>query len=106
MPYITAKAHIPIAQTSQQRNNRWSYSGTVGLYQGKSDVWALDTALSWNFDRTSTHSRTLAAEAEASYYLTQNITVGVYGSYMLKGKAKNQTDVYDKTLGAHLRFYF
>jgi len=106
LPYVTFNVHTPVAQTEQDRLNKWSYNGKVGVYQGKCGVWSLDTALAWKFDRTAEHARTLAAEAEASYYLTKNMTVGVYGSYMLDGKAKNHTDLYDKTVGARLRLYF
>ena len=106
LPYVTFNVHTPVGQTNQDRLNKWSYNGKVGVYQGKCGVWALDTALAWAFDRTAEHGRYLSAEAEASYYLTKNMTLGVYGSYMLDGKAKGQTDVYDKTVGARLRLYF
>ena len=106
LPYVTFNVHTPVAQTNQGRTDRWSYNGKVGLYQGKCGVWSLDTALAWAFDRTARHARTLSAEAEASYYLTKNMTLGVYGSYMLDGKAKGQTDLYDKSVGARLRLYF
>lgn len=105
LPYATFTVHTPVAQTKHGREDRWSYNGKVGVYQGKCGVWALDTALAWEFDRTD-HSRYLTAEAEASYYLTKNMTLGVYGSYMLDGKAKNDTDVYGKQVGARLRLYF
>ena len=106
LPYATFNVHTPVAQTRDGRTNKWGFNGKVGVYQGKCGVWALDTALAWAFDRTAAHARTLTAEAEASYYLTKNMTVGVYGSYMLDGKAKGNTDLYDKTVGARLRLYF
>ena len=106
LPYVTFNVHTPVAQTEEGHEDSWSYNGKVGVYQGKCGVWSLDTALAWAFDRTDRHARTLSAEAEASYYLTENVTVGVYGSYMLDGKAKGNADVYDKTVGARLRLYF
>ena len=106
LPYVTFNVHTPVAQTDQERLNKWSYDGKIGVYQGKCGVWALDTALAWAFDRSDAHARTLTAEAEASYYLTKNMTLGVYGSYMLDGKAKYNTDIYGKTVGARLRLYF
>ena len=106
LPYVTFNVHTPVAQTKDGHADRWSYNGKVGLYQGECGVWSLDTALAWAFDRTDRHARTLSAEAEASYYLTKNMTLGVYGSYMLDGKAKGQMDLYDKTVGARLRLYF
>ncbi|MBQ3695631.1 MAG: hypothetical protein II938_01500 [Alphaproteobacteria bacterium] len=106
LPYATFKVHTPVAQTSEWRTNKWGYSGKVGVYQGKCGVWALDTALAWAFDRTDSHTRTLTAEAEASYYLTKNMTVGIYGSYLLDGKTKWADHMYDKAVGARLRLYF
>ena len=105
LPYVTFNVHTPVAQTKEWRTNKWSYDGKVGLYQGKCEVWSLDTGLVMNFDRTD-HSRYLTAEAEASYYLTKNMTLGVYGSYLLDGKEKGDPDVYNKTVGARLRLYF
>jgi hypothetical protein len=105
MPYATFAVETPVGQ--KKGADKWGYSGKVGVYQGKCGVWALDTALAWEFDRNRDYkSRTLTAEAEASYYLTKNMTVGVYGSYMLDGKAKDHADLYDKTVGARLRLYF
>ncbi len=112
LPYVTFKVHTPVAQSKYDdegdvvHNDKWGYSGKVGVYQGQCGVWSLDTALAWKFDRTADHERTLSAEAEASYYLTKNMTLGVYGSYMLDGKGKDQTDIYGKTVGARLRLYF
>ena len=106
LPYATFKVHAPVAQTKEFRTNKWGYGGKVGVYQGKCGVWALDTALALDFDRTDAHARTLSVEAEASYYLTKNVTIGVYGSYLLDGKAKWADDLYDKSVGARLRLYF
>ncbi len=107
LPYATFTVRTPVAQSKKfGHEDRWSYNGKVGVYQGKCGVWGLDTALVWAFDRTDRHMRTLTAEAEASYYLTKNVTLGVYGSYMLDGKAKHDTDIFDKSVGARLRLYF
>jgi len=106
LPYVTLNVHTPVAQTVVNEQGNWSYSGKIGTYQGKCGVWGLDTALVWGFDRTANHMRSLSAEAEASYYLAKNMTVGVYGSYMLKGDGKFDSDWYNKSLGARLRLYF
>lgn len=106
LPYAVFGVHTPVAQTHEDRTNRWAYAGKVGVYQGKCGVWALDTGLAVNFDRQD-HSRYLTAEAEASYYLTKNMTVGVYGSYLLDAKEKaGSGDTYGKSVGARLRLYF
>jgi len=105
LPYVSFNVHSPVGQTAMNRRTKWNYGGKVGVYQGKCSVWALDTALDLQFDR-QTHSRYLSAEAEASYYLTKNTAVGIYGSYMLDGKQKDQVDLYNKTVGARLRLYF
>jgi len=103
LPYISGSVVTPVAQTS--RDNRWAYNTKIGLYQGACGVWSLDTGLVLGFDRAD-HRRTLTAEAEASYYLASNVTLGVYGSYMLNGKKEQRTDLYNKSVGARLRLYF
>ena len=105
MPYVSLNVVTPVAQTS--RDNRWNYTGRVGVYQGKCEVWSLDTGLAMNFDRAD-HSHDFTADAEASYYLTKNVTLGVYGSYLLDRQEKFDGDEHnhEKTVGARLRMYF
>ncbi len=105
LPYISGSVVTPVAQTRDGRTNRWNYTTRVGVYQGKCGVWSLDTGVAVNFDRAD-HSRYVTADAEASYYLTKNMTLGVYGSYLLDGKEKGNPDVYGKSVGARLRLYF
>ena len=113
LPYATFGVHTPVAQTTKgysadrvfNGKDRWNYNGKIGLYQGKCGVWALDTALAVDFNRQS-HSRRLTAEAEASYYLTKNATLGIYGSYLLDAHVKSDPKVHEKTAGARLRLYF
>lgn len=106
LPYVTFNVHTPVAQTRDGRTHKWSFDGKLGVFQGECGVWSLNTALVWAFDRTAAHARTLSAEAEADYYLTKNMALGVYGSYMLDGKAKWNTDLYNKSIGARLHLYF
>ena len=105
MPYVSLNVVTPVGQKS--RANRWNYTGRVGVYQGKCGVWALDTGLEMAFDRAD-HSHNLTVDAEASYYLTKNMTLGVYGSYLLDRQEKNDGDVHNhaRTVGARMRLYF
>ena len=111
LPYISGSVVTPVGQKS--RANRWNYTTKVGVYQGKCGVWGLDTGITVNFDRAD-HSRYVTADAEASYYLTKNMTLGVYGSYVLDAREKKGTfsdnyvgaDIYGKSVGARLRLYF
>ena len=105
---MTGGVEIPVAQKSGIKGiagNKLIYNTKIGVYQGACEVWSLDTGLRLVYDENR-EARTLTAEAEASYYLRHNVTVGVYGSYLLDGASKYSTDIYDKAVGARLRMFF
>lgn len=108
LPYVLVAEELPIAQA--KGNDKPVYTAKVGLYQGKCNVWSLDTGIRWTHseDGISAISEINAytAEAEASYYLAKNTTIGVYGTYTFEGTAKYDTDVYDKSVGVRLRWFF
>ncbi len=108
MPYITGAVEIPVGQKSGTKGiagDKFIYNTKAGVYQGQCEVWALDTGLRLSYDE-NTEERIVAAEAEASYYLTPTTTLGIYGSYALDGRAKYGRDVYDKSAGVRLRMFF
>lgn len=105
LPYIELGEELPIGQ--KKGADKPTYTAKAGLYQGKCEVWALDTGIRYIHDEnTDTEGTAYNAEAEASYYLTKKVAVGVYGSYTLKGKAKVDADVHNKSVGARLRWFF
>lgn len=103
LPYVSGSVEIPVAQKSA--GDKFIYNARAGIYQGKCEVWALDTGLRLTYDE-NVEARYVTADAEASYYITPKTTLGIYGSYMLDGRQKGGTDVYDKTAGLRLRMFF
>lgn len=103
LPYVSGGIEIPVAQ--KRWGNKLSYNTKAGIYQGKCEVWALDTGVRLNYDE-NTEARTFVAEAEASYYLTPKATIGVFGTYTFGGKAEKKTDIYSKSAGARVRMFF
>lgn len=106
LPYILVAEELPIAQSKGY--DKPVYHAKLGLYQGKTENWGLDTGIRWihNVDDGSSKQTVCNAEVEASYYLTKNGAVSVYGTYALDGKAKNNADVYEKSIGLRLRWFF
>ena len=108
LPYITGAVEIPVGQKSGTKGiagDKLIYNTKAGVYFGQCEVWAVDTGLRLSYDE-NTEERVVAAEAEASYYLTPTTTLGIYGSYALDGRAKYGRDVEDKSVGARLRWFF
>ena len=103
LPYVSGSVEMPVAQKSW--GDKFKYNAKAGVYQGKCEVWALDTGVRLVYDE-NIEARAFVAEAEASYYLTPKTTIGIFGNYAFGGKAEYKTDIYDKNVGARLRFYF
>lgn len=106
LPYVEIGEKLPIAQTNAEELDKPTYTAKIGLYQGKCETWALDTGLRVTHDENEIEATTYDVEAEASYYLTKNSALSLYGTYTLDGKAKDQTDIYDKSVGLRLRWFF
>ncbi len=108
LPYVTGGVEIPVGQKDGLKGyagDKLIYNTKVGVYQGSCEKWALDTGVRLTYDE-NTEGRAVNAEVEASYYLTKNIAASIYATYMLDGKAKYDTDIYDKSVGARLRMFF
>ncbi len=113
LPYVTGGVEIPLFQKSGIKGiagDKFTYNTKAGIYQGKCEVWALDTGVRLTYDENR-EARIVTAEAEASYYITPKATIGVYGTYALDGHAKGiagakRMDIYDKSAGLRLRMFF
>jgi outer membrane receptor protein involved in Fe transport len=106
LPYVEIGEELPVAQPKDNAIDKPVYTGKIGLYQGELESWGLDTGLRTIHDENESEATFYNIEAEASYYLTKSSAVGIYGSYTLNGKAKNQTDIYDKSIGLRLKWTF
>lgn len=108
LPYVTGGVEIPVGQKSGIKGiagDKFIYNTKAGIYQGQCEVWALDTGVRLTYDENR-EARIVTAEAEASYYITPKVTVGIYGTYALDGREKYGRDIYDKSVGARLRTFF
>lgn len=111
LPYIEVGEQLPIGQKKGNDErigaDKPVYTAKIGLYQGKCETWALDTGIRYTHDEnTDIEGTTYTAEVETSYYLAKNTSIGVYGTYALKGKAKVDADIHNKSIGARLRWFF
>ena len=105
LPYVEVGELLPVAQ--KKGVDKPTYTGKIGLYQGKCETWGLDTGIRVTHDaNTEYKGTTYDAEVEASYYLTKKSALSVYGTYTLKGYAKTQADLYNKSAGVRLRWFF
>ncbi len=105
LTYISVGEELPVAQTNGYGYDKPKYNAKIGLYQGECEKWALDTGIRWVHSEQD-EQRGYMAEAEASYYLTPKSAVSIYGTYLLDGKATGNTDMYDKSVGVRLRWFF
>lgn len=67
--------------------------------------YALDLGLRYNFNTEGKNTNDLWAEARADYYLTDNVALGVFGTYQLDGTGTGDID-YNYTAGAHIKVLF
>ena len=108
LPYVTGGIEIPVGQKSGKKGiagDKLIYNTKAGIYQGKCEVWSLDTGVRLTYDENR-EARIIAAEAEAAYYITPSVAVSVFGTYVLDGHSKYDMDVDDKSLGGRLRLFF
>ena len=105
LPYVELGEQLPIAQKIGV--DKPIYTAKIGLYQGQCETWALDTGIRATHDsNTDEKSVIYSVEAEASYYLTKKSAISVYGTYGLRGYAKTNADLYNKSVGVRLRWFF
>lgn len=103
LPYVSVGEELPVAQS--KGDDKPAYNAKIGVYQGACEVWALDTGIRWIHDENGEQNG-YNVEVEASYYLTPKSALSLYGTYLLKGEAKYDTDLYDKSVGMRLRWFF
>jgi len=67
--------------------------------------WAVDAGLRYDFVTDGNNKNEWYAQAEADYYVTENVALGIYGSYYLAGNGSSNID-YDYSAGARLKVEF
>ena len=104
-PYLAGAVERPLFQ-SKFGDHHAKYQGQAGVYAycPRADV-AVDTDVRVDYDDT-TKETAYTYDLEVSYFLTNNVAISAFGSYMIDGKAKYSTDVYGNSLGLRLRTAF
>ena len=104
-PYLAGAVERPLFQ-SKFGDHHAKYQGKAGVYAycPRADV-AVDTDVRVDYDDTAKETA-YTYDLEVSYFLTDNVAISAFGSYMIDGKAKYSTDVYGNSLGLRLRTAF
>lgn len=79
-------------------------SFTLGLHK-YAGTWAADASLRYEFSTDGVNQNTLWGTLAGDYYATENIALGLYGSYFLDGTNSRYTK-YNYELGAHVKVLF
>lgn len=67
--------------------------------------WAVDGAVRYDFETDGKNTNEWWLQAEADYYVKENIALGVYGDYFLAGTGSDDID-YDYTAGIRAKVQF
>ncbi|MBP5215858.1 MAG: hypothetical protein J6039_04810 [Alphaproteobacteria bacterium] len=99
VPYASFSAVSPIGYRPQGREI--DYSAKLGAHQSFDKV-ALDAGIRYDFETHGDNTNEWYAEAEANYFVTPKVAVGLHGDLFLAGN----TWKYDRTIGAQLKVLF
>lgn len=69
------------------------------------ESWAADASVRYDFDTDGKNSNEWWVEAEADYYVKENVALGVFGEYYLAGNGSSEVD-YNYMAGAHVKVQF
>ena len=100
---------VPYASYSLTGNidsaNRYLDQSVKAGVHKYANAWAVDAGIRYDFNTDGKNTNQWYAEAEADYYLKNNIALGVFGDYFLAGSGSDDID-YDYTAGAHVKVLF
>ena len=80
------------------------YSAFAGVHK-TADKFALDGGIRYEFNLDGANTNTLWLQAEANYFVTDNVAAGIFGDYYLGGTGSDEID-YDYTAGVNLKVLF
>lgn len=103
LPYVAFNYEQPLGE----REMAPLYTTKAGVYKLICNKLAVDAGVKHQYAH-SAEMHTWSGVAEVSYYLTQNLTAGVYGEYVVDGHAKDLNDarITGNTVGLRLRGQF
>ena len=107
VPYTSFKATSVVDET----NRTMDYSWFAGIHKS-APKYSLDAGIRYDFNTDNDNSNDgkhntneWYAQAEANYFLKDNIALGVYGDYYLGGSFNDEVD-YDYTAGVQAKVLF
>lgn len=101
---LTPYATYSMTGNVDQHDRYLDQSIKAGVHK-YADQWALDAAVRYDFNTDGKNSNEWWVEAEADYYVKQNVALGVFGEYYLAGNGSSEVD-YDYAAGAHVKVLF
>ncbi len=99
-PYTSFTAASPIDQADRTMD----YSWFNGVHK-TGNKYSVDAGIRYDFVLDGTNTNTWWAQAEANYFVKDNVTVGVFGDYYLGGNYSDLVD-YSYTLGVNAKVLF
>ena len=103
LPYVTGTIVKPVGKDEEQP----TYMGRAGVYKTLSANWATDVGVDYAWssatDEDGKHGKVFALDGALNYKLSENISVGLTGSYVLDVKPGNY-DYY--TVGLNFKWAF
>lgn len=103
LPYVSAVAEIPLFQRHAGHDkNIYDIKAAVYTEMGQ---WALDGGIRYTSDREY-KLNAWSVDAEASYFLSDHCTAGVYAAYLLHGDQKWHGAAYGEKIGVKVRVAF
>lgn len=101
-PYATYAVLNPIDSTE----GSLEHSAFVGAHKTYKK-WAADAGIRYDFTTANKGEKAWSTEAEIAYNMTDNVAVGVYGSYYIGGSnAEYEAEDTDHTVGLRLKMGF
>lgn len=97
-PYVTYSALNPFDSTEGKIEHS-AFAGVHKTYKG----WAADAGVRYDFSTSGKGEKSWSTEAELAYNVTDNVAVGVYGSYYIGSSHDVDTD---HTVGLRLKMGF
>ncbi len=104
-PYVAGTVELPVFQ-NDDADNHVKYEGKAAVYAYCPRMkTAIDTGARVRYDETD-KALTYTYDLEVSYFVTKNVAVSAFGSYVIDGQADESMDIYGNSVGARLRVAF
>ena len=99
-PYTTFAVSDDVTHSAKDKKYSW-FLGAHKMLDNTS--WDLGVRYDFNSDRPDSDDK-LYLQAEANYFVKENVTVGVFGDYYIGGENRKDKDEYSVGLNAKVAF--